>query len=59
MHLVPGLTARALVAGAACMRVLKEIVKIRPRDHGMGYQGMRSSKSKLKASVYWWTRGQF
>ena len=25
----------------------------------MGYQGMRSSKSKLKASVYWRTRGQF
>ena len=30
-----------------------------PRDQAMGYQGMRSSKSKLKASVYWRTRGQF
>ena len=29
----------------------------RPSD-GL-YQGMRSSKSKLKASVYWWTRSQF
>ena len=31
----------------------------RARDQGMGYQSMRSSKSKLKASVYWRTRGQF
>ena len=33
--------------------------RIRPRDQAIGYQGMRSSKSKLKASVYWRTRGQF
>ena len=33
--------------------------RIWPRDQAMGYQVMRSSKSKLKASVYWRTRGQF
>ena len=34
--------------------------RIRPREQAMGYQGMRSSlSSKLKASVYWRTRGQF
>ena len=33
--------------------------KIRSRDQAIGYLGMRSSKSKLKASVYWRTRGQF
>ena len=33
--------------------------RIRPRDQAMGYQGMRSSKPKLKASVYSRTRGQF
>ena len=33
--------------------------RVRPRDQAMGYQGMRSSKSKLKASVYWRMQGQF
>ena len=33
--------------------------RIRPRDQAIGYQSMRSSNSKLKASVYWRTRGQF
>ena len=33
--------------------------RIRPRDQAMCYQGMRGSKSKMKASVYWRTLGQF
>ena len=33
--------------------------EIRSRDQAMGNLGMRNSKSKLKASVHWPTRGQF